>query len=483
MLIKEYRCHQTGYMLIGMLFVLFAVAGILATKTLKSTEAKTQKAGTSQQKALTTIQDALVAFASVNKRLPCPADGSLSSGNLGIEVRKADGTCTSTDNAVTNQKTGIVPWRTLGIKESEALSIDFTYFSYRVFSGTKGASIDNGIDMTLCDTDNGVTPDAALSFASGQCTDVAHNSTSAQFIANKGLTVKTGSGDVMAAYVLIHHGANGDGAYLAGGSRNSLPLDSTTKEYANIQGTDGTTATYYATSPDTAVSVADGNTNYFDDRVSFLTITDLAKKAGLAARNWPETGDILDAQTLADAGFKLNTRSQEFSSVTIGNAVYTVSGGGTVITTNATDTGIGVGTLSGSRSISGSDSLSILYATPVQKFSIILSQLGMKTSGGSAGEFESAKLELWNGGTLVDTVYTPSCGVSNDTATNIIAFDNITTTTPFTKVVLKPGGADATYASATNTNFYLNGIAPCASSTSGCIPAGAMYTQLCPYSP
>lgn len=484
---KGHRGPQSGFLLIAVALLLVLVAGIIASVMMDATAARSQRTGTDQQIRLSSLQDALAAYVTANRRLPCPADGSLPSSNAqtGVELRDGAGICTSTTALIANQTTGIIPWKTLGLKEEEARSADLTYFTYRVFSGPTGFTVDNGANMSACDTDNGLTPDVPLS-GSGQCTDAAHNSTSTQFVANKGLTVITDGGPATAAYVLIHHGANGAGAYLSGGVRKTLPLPSVTKEYANTLGTDGATytATFYGTTPNT--SVPDTNVAYFDDRVAFSTITDLAKKAGLAARNWPESGNIFDASTLAGAGFNLAQPSQAFGTVTIGGITYTAASGPFITVDSTTSTtGIGVGTAIGSRSISGSDRLELAIAAPIMKFSIILSQLGKKTSGTSDGKFEAATLELKDSsGVLVGTVSLPSCGTTTDDSSNAIAFDNVTVGLPFSTVVLKPGiPGNLTVATDVDTDFYLNGIAPCAAGAVTCIPTGANYTQSCPFTP
>lgn len=488
-LTNQLQAKQSGYLLAALAVFLVLVGAVLANFLLGAVSEKAQREGTSQLKQLDFIEQAITAYVAVNKRLPCPADGSLPSGHAdeGNELRNSTTKICNPETAnaaIDNQKTGIVPWKTLGLSELQVLSEDRTHYTYRVFSGSKGFTLDNGADMTACDTDNGLTPNAILP-TNGQCAGVNEtaNHTVAQFIADKGLSVVTDAGTITAAYVLIHHGANGRGAFQSLGTRSQLPPSSATKEYANTQGTDGATYTYtyYATTPNT--SVPSNSDDYFDDRVVAPTIIDVAKKAGLYARNWPETGDILNADTLQAAGFDLASIEQSFGTKTIGAAAYTASGG-QMITINAitTPSGIGVGSAANPE-IEDTDTLLIEYSSSVDKFSIILSSLGKKTSGGSSGKFEGATLELKNSaGGLVATVALTSCGTTIDVPTNVIAFDNVTAGVSFYKIELKPGiASDPTIAAAADTNFYLNGIAPCASASSSCLPAGASYSQSCSF--
>lgn len=491
-LTKLRKAQQAGYLLAAFSVLLVLVGAVLANFLLGAASERAQREGTSQLKQLTFIEQAIAAYVAVNKRLPCPADGSLPSGHAdeGVELRDPvngdanDGICYSALSSIDNQKTGIVPWRTLGLNELQVFSEDRTHYTYRVFSGPKGFTLDNGADMSACDTDNGLTPNAILP-ANGQCTGVNEtaNHTVAQFIADKGLSVVTDAGSITAAYVLIHHGANGRGAFQSGGTRSQLPLSTATKEYANTQGTDGATFTYtyYATTPST--SVPSNSDDYFDDRVVAPTIIDVAKKAGLYARNWPETGDILNADTLQEAGFDLASIEQSFGTKTIGAATYTASGGQMItINSTAAPSGIGVGTAANPE-IEGTDTLTIEYSSSIEKFSIILSSLGKKTSGGSSGKFEGATLELKDPtDDLVATVALTSCLTTTDVTTNVIAFDNVTAGVSFRKIILKPGiASDPTVAAAADTNFYLNGIAPCSSASSSCLPAGASYSQSCSF--
>lgn len=476
--------RQAGYLLAALAVFMVMTAAVIASYLLSAATSRAKREGTSQLEQLSYIENAIAAFVTANKRLPCPADGSLPSSNAsaGLELR-VSGICSSPDAAVNDQKTGVVPWKTLALTEQQVRSEDTTFFSYRVFSGPKGFTLDNGADMTHCDTDNGITADATLP-ANGQCTVTTvpkdHNNTVAQFIADKGLSVITDSGTVTAAYVLIHHGANGRGAFLASGVRNPIPPISATKEYANVQGTDGGTytATYYATSANT--SAASDSADFLDDRVVAPTIVETAKKAGLNARNWPETGDIINAANLT-AGFDLSTQFQTFGTATIGGVTYQASSRLTIDTNTGNPTAIGVGT--SSAPIDGANWLSIAFPNDIQKFSIILSQFGFKTSGGSAGKPEAAKLELRDAAdTLVATVKLVSCGTTLDVSTNVIAYDNVTAGVSFRKIVLRPGFAgDAAVANATDTNFFLNGVAPCSATATSCLPVGAGYSQSCSY--
>jgi len=232
------------------------------------------------------LRVAIAAFVTMHRRLPCPADGSLPSNSpsAGLELRDTAGICTSATYTIANQSTGIVPWKTLGLSERSVITGDHNYFSYRVFSGASGLTVDGGADMTWCDTDNEGTPAALLTF-NGQCAS-GKNSTDTQFLQGKGLTVQTDAGsrsDV--AYVLIHHGSNSSGAFHPGGFQK--PVSLSPNELANTQGvTPGSSPIFLARTPNTTVEPS--NPAFFDDRLEYVGVADLVKAAGLYARNWAE---------------------------------------------------------------------------------------------------------------------------------------------------------------------------------------------------
>jgi hypothetical protein len=119
----------------------------------------------------------------------------------------------------------------------------------------------------------------------------AHDTADTDFITGKGLTV-TDFGTVYdgtkptggAAFVLISHGVTGMGAYSASGIRKDLP--NAADEKNNTKDT-GPFTLEAASNPDIGVN----NNNHYDDFLLYRTVADLAKRAHLAARDWPD--DVL----------------------------------------------------------------------------------------------------------------------------------------------------------------------------------------------
>jgi prepilin-type N-terminal cleavage/methylation domain-containing protein len=228
-------------------------------------------------KLLDVAEQALVAYVIINRRLPCPADGSLPSTdtNAGLE-RGSGGTCTN------NQLNGVFPWRTVGISEPEATDAWNGRFMYRVDANLTKT---NALDMNLCDpaappgnTATGGVCAACTAATLSMCTPPS------AFLSGKGLDIQNAagvsiaSGSTAAAYVLITHGENGAKAFNASGTVQ--PGNGTAGPNELINRSDQALVAAYV---DDVFNGSD--TNHFDDIVRRQTIIVLATKAGLGPRS------------------------------------------------------------------------------------------------------------------------------------------------------------------------------------------------------
>jgi hypothetical protein len=452
-----------------MSLLLVMVGATVAVYLLKSATSKAERYGYGQQSQLVEISLALSAYVTANKRLPCPADGSrlATTGiTVGKEIRDpGTGICTSTIPGVNNQQTGIVPWLTLGLSEDQVRAPDLTYYSYRVFSGPSGMTVADGLDMARCDTNNGPTVDTPLT--NDKCTD--ENSTVAQFVSGKGLTVVTDSPqpDVNIAYVVIHHGKNGRGAFLSSGVQKTAPSATVISEYANTLGTDGGNfgGTYHAKSPKTDVDETDGS--YFDDRVIYKSIQRLATEAGIGPRNWPDAPSTV---TLTGSAVTLagESKTGTFADGTIG------AGGASDSTIIQVATGLGVaGPGGGGDQVSGSDVLTFRFNKDISTIGLIFSSLAMQS-----GKYEGATGTLRDAiGEVVGRIKFVACGAAtvNDTTTYVY-FDLVSIGKFFRSIELTPNVLSDTSVY-TDTDFYLNTISSCDGSGTSCLsstPPGAV---------
>lgn len=184
------RMIESGFSLVEMAIVLTIVALLLGGLLPMISGQMEQQRRTETRKQLDEIRAALIGFAVINNRLPCPADPTIGTGlnNAGVEK------CSIT--------TGVLPWVTLGTSETDAWGRRFTYAVTGAFSTAP---------FTLTTT-GGLS---VLSNSAGVCP-------------NNGCV-----GSNIPA-VVISHGPNGFGAYTTQGVK--LPNSSDAGEQANYAG-------------------------------------------------------------------------------------------------------------------------------------------------------------------------------------------------------------------------------------------------------
>src|SRR5690242_13858573 len=106
-----------GFTLIEIVVVLF-ILGVAVAMAVALTNALTasQRLSTTTTR-MQTVDAAIVQFVMQQKRLPCPADGTLASTDLNAGLETAR---TSAAGCTTNEAGGVVPWRALGLSEQDA---------------------------------------------------------------------------------------------------------------------------------------------------------------------------------------------------------------------------------------------------------------------------------------------------------------------------------------------------------------------------
>jgi prepilin-type N-terminal cleavage/methylation domain-containing protein len=283
-----------GFTLVELTVVL-VIIGLLAGSLLAiSTASMSNQRGEVTRAKLKAIDAALVSFVAINKRLPCPANGTLASDNAlaGLEVFGTQ------DNPCVNQSGGVVPWKVLGFSASDIEDGWGTRITYRLdpYLARNGA-----MDMSFCDpagtigaapTDLRTPPRNSCGTACTSSSVMAQCVTPIQFLTSKGVEIRDGVGGTIlmdmgaspstgAAFVLISHGENLAGGYSSSGL--ILPASN------GVEGTNETqnradtfpSPPYYVDAP---MQYSTTNTR-FDDYVLRPSLVSVIQRAHLGPRS------------------------------------------------------------------------------------------------------------------------------------------------------------------------------------------------------
>lgn len=313
-----------GFSLVEMALVLLIV-GLLAAVFLPATNTLLDNNRRKETRAkLEALEQAMVRFVMVNRRLPCPADGIQGTANptSGVEQR---GDAVRPDTC-TAMATGVVPWRSLGVPADAAMDAWGNLITYRVWARTRGGEVgsaintslamDGGMDFSECDPAKPTPPSPAEYRCTGAnaqplgalladggmqargfraCKDTPCNATLPTV--PPGPPVLPGANELSrrvdgngAAYFLISHGANKVGAYNTNGAlltiasgpgpgaRERINLNGQALRAADLHSTFYIDADY----DENPVPPVDGP--YFDDIVVRPTVISVAIAAGLGPR-------------------------------------------------------------------------------------------------------------------------------------------------------------------------------------------------------
>jgi len=225
--------RNSGFTLIEitmvMLIIVLLMTGLLPTIT---SQIDMQRS-TETRKNMSDINEALMGYAIVNGRLPCPAQASLATGttNAGLEALTTSAPITCACQAASGSNdtvahasnniacaetsiTGVIPWVTLGIKETDAWERRYTYRVTSRFADQIAANTTNCSPALT-------TPPVASSFAlcSPGVPDVISAATGGTAVASN------------VPAIFLSHGKNGLGAYLRDGSQ--LPVGADNDELEN----------------------------------------------------------------------------------------------------------------------------------------------------------------------------------------------------------------------------------------------------------
>ena len=224
--LKHTPVRTAGFTLAEMAIVL-VIVGLLLTSVISTVSTQIDARNIAEtQSRLNQIKDALIGFAQANGRLPCPADGTIATGQPNAGTEQFSGSaCTSANNF------GVVPWATLGVSETDVWGRRFGYKVSSVFS-----------DAITQNTWNTTVP----ATQSPTCTAPVPTPTTSSFAMCSlgGITVttptaanKTGTTVANLPVVVISYGKNGYGAYTSGGTKYTSPPAANVDETANATAT------------------------------------------------------------------------------------------------------------------------------------------------------------------------------------------------------------------------------------------------------
>lgn len=120
-MIRNNRIESEGFSLVELAIVLVVVSLLLVGLLGPLTAQQEQKRIMEAKRQLDEAREAIFGFLISNGRLPCPAEPSFASANTNAGIERAGG-CAAGANEV-----GVLPWRTLGIREVDPWGNRFTY--------------------------------------------------------------------------------------------------------------------------------------------------------------------------------------------------------------------------------------------------------------------------------------------------------------------------------------------------------------------
>ena len=291
--------NSAGFTLVEIAVVIVVLSLLLAMIAGIATAMVGQQRREVTRQKLAGVETALALFVSQNRRLPCPADGRLTSGdvNAGLERPVGGANCNVIGATANSQTHGVVPWRTLGLAESDITDGWGNRLTFRVAPELVAAE---SMNLTNCDpggtgglgAGNVCNTLCATTTFPGSCTPPA------TYTANKGLSIRNLASPTLimdpagvpvstgAAFVVISHGENLEGSYNSQGTLQSGTTASGTLESAN----NAVNVAFVAANSTAAPVLVDDFPSYsegvghFDDFVLRPSILTVATKAQLGPR-------------------------------------------------------------------------------------------------------------------------------------------------------------------------------------------------------
>ena len=281
------RHHQRGAaLLLVVALILILGASTLIVRQLQFVQRTTDRATTTKQRLLA-VENAMARFVSVNRRLPCPADGRTSSTAVGAGTeQRLTGDCTLPDF-------GVLPWVALQLVEQDVTDGWGGRFTYRVPTGATGFTRDGAFNMSSCATAGSAVAESIGSVivcrarTTFPCPLASECTSPANYLVNRGLMVRDGTGVILmnpatntgAAYVVISAGENRGGAFLPVGVIATTEGTALGNGETINRNNQAAQANYVDAIRDTSATAT-----HFDDLILRPTITSVLSAASLGPR-------------------------------------------------------------------------------------------------------------------------------------------------------------------------------------------------------
>ncbi len=195
---KTCKYEVRGFSLVEMAIVLVIIGLLLGGMLMPLSAQMEQRRVAETQKALDEINQALIGFAITQGNLPCPADPLLASGAAGAGLARPR---IAAPAGCTGGNSGVLPWATLGVNETDSWGNRYTY----------------RVTATFADTDDGTG-----------C-GIARAGVSFELCSAGDATVRVATGGAVLATLLpaivVSHGRNGFGAFNTAGTQIVVSAD------------------------------------------------------------------------------------------------------------------------------------------------------------------------------------------------------------------------------------------------------------------
>ena len=273
---KLMRRYTFGFTLIEIAIVLVIVGLLLGGLLMPlATQVEVQRR-IETEKTLKEINEALIGFALVNGRLPCPADPTIPTGtaNAGVARNTAVPPPPAPACGGAGGEYGVVPWVTLGVGELDSWGRRFTYRVTQSYGDADNATLLPS--AVICNV-----PPTNASFA--LCSD-------GDMLINNGPALGNLDVALRIPAVIVSHGKNGNGAFLPTGIQMPCPAlpppfppppPPPSEEIQNAICPPGDTPTILISHPPTTATSPGGE---FDDIVTWVVPVTLKNRMVAAGR-------------------------------------------------------------------------------------------------------------------------------------------------------------------------------------------------------